>query len=322
MQGHTNETLASTRANRGFARSWLVFYSAVLVAMTTLDVGAQVAVSIPPECGTSGEFYRELEHLLADRAAEAHPTSLHISERDTRGQYTLRMQVRGEVRELTDPDCRALFGSAVVIAASSLRPAVAAPAASSPGADQPDLSALPADAGSYGFDSETGDEVWRGRAHLAGGVMLGVLPGVAPTLELGGSLERGRWGCLAAVSYLPERAAERDGRGVEVWAASTRLAGTYELFPTLRLAAGAAGYRLDGHGFGASETRGDAAWSTYAMFEASLVPLNRSQVRAEVTGLALMPVTRARFTILGFGDVYHAPGFAGGLALRVAWQPP
>jgi hypothetical protein len=76
---------------------------------------------VPEGCGSRAEFERELERLLGEERLEPSTVELTITP-EADGTHHLRMTVRGEARELRDPDCRALFESAVVVVAASVKP--------------------------------------------------------------------------------------------------------------------------------------------------------------------------------------------------------
>ena len=89
------------------------------------------------------------------------------------------------VRELRDPDCHALFRSAVVVAAAVVNPNL-------PHAPQrPD----PAP------NDDRGGAAWSATA--GAGAIAGILPGVAPAFELGAAGQVHAWGFFAALGYLP-----------------------------------------------------------------------------------------------------------------------
>ncbi len=329
------------------ARSWQSI--AVLCALL-LDASAAEAgdsVKIPPDCGTEEEFSRELERLLGAQVAGAHPLSLVITPRDAAGAYTLRLQLRNETRELRDDDCRALFRSAVVIAAASVRPDLAevppatiaepppAPSGTAPAHDQvsgrrpsaglPDKVAPPAqasrnpirvDGGASGSDTSE----WRASLHGGAGVMVGLLPGLAPMLELGGTTTHGRWGVSGAVHYLPQTRSEKDERGVELWALGGPVAIVFEPREWLRFSAGIAVYWLEGAGFGAWQNLTDHAWCVAPMVEATFIALHTLDLRVELSLQGYRSIVRPRFEIGGFGEIYRVPPFAGGVVARVAFR--
>ncbi|HEU5073902.1 MAG TPA: hypothetical protein VFU02_07010 [Polyangiaceae bacterium] len=79
---------------------------------------AQVTFVAPPECGSREEFLTEVRALQRAGAESTRVTSVAIQERAA-GVFELRLDGPEGGRVLTDPDCRTLFRSAVVIAAAA-----------------------------------------------------------------------------------------------------------------------------------------------------------------------------------------------------------
>lgn len=97
---------------------------------------AQSRIQVPDGCGSELEFRNEVERLTGSPAAEAALSSLRIDALPGEGTgYELRLVVGDEVRVLSDPQCRILWRSAVVI--------VAAAAKGEPGAEPSEPPELP-----------------------------------------------------------------------------------------------------------------------------------------------------------------------------------
>ncbi len=298
------------------------------VLLHALHAGAGESIEIPPECGSAEEFTRELERLLGDRAAEGRPQSLVISAQDAAGTYTLRMQLRTETRELKDTDCRALFRSAVVIAAASASPdaeegkkarsperPASAPPSSQTSRERVENPTLAPTEGAR----ESEGAGWLASVHMGVGAMVGVLPGVAPMLELSGAIARSRWGIFGALEYLPRTRKAEAGRGVSIWALGGQLAILFEPVERLRLSGGVAAHRLEGQGFGFSESLSDSAWSVAPVLEATLVASRTRNLRVELGVQGYVSIVRARFEIENLGEIHRASPFAGAAVARVAF---
>ena len=263
---------------------------------------AQQDVQVPDGCGSRAELSSELVRLLGARAVEAEPLSLRISERGADQHHRLRLEVRGEVRELTDPDCRALFRSAIVIAATAVNPNLYDPPRE-PRATSPE----------GGRGVEVG---------IFGGVgaAVGVLPGLAVVFEPGARVRLWDIGAYLALAYLPSKQATEADRGVDIWGLGGRVGLSFQPIDVARLSAGVAVDRLEGSGFGVAQSMTDAVWSVAPTLEAGWIPLRTAHVELELAARGHIAVTRPRFEIEGFGEIYRTPRFGGTLLGRVAWS--
>jgi hypothetical protein len=325
-------TSGNRRLHSAHASSWgrLSVLSALLFQAPHAAAGE--TIEMPPECGSREEFTRELERLLGERAAEGHPLSLVISGKDTEGVHTLRLQLRTETRELKDSDCRALFRSAVVISAASVRPEIQ-DAGGAQTAERPEPSRRilppraqasraelkgPAPLRSKGeHETEPG---WRGSFHSGGGAIVGVLPVVAPMLELSGALRHSSWGIFGALQYLPRARTSEAGRGVVIWALGGQLAMLFE--PSLdwiRFSGGVTAHRLEGQGFGVAQSVTDSAWSVSPFLEGTVVPLLTRNLQVELGLQGYASIVRARFEIENHGEIYRVSPFAAAAVVRVAF---
>ncbi len=188
------------------------------------------------------------------------------------GGYLLRMTIRGAERELRDADCRTLFKSAVVVAAASVRPdllsaepaanAAASPQSSPPMSnEQPNATAAQSDtvavspppASAASDDSAS----WRGGIGIGGGAIAGLVPGVAPLVEIRGLAERARFGGLLSLRYVAVGAEELEGeRGVEIRSFGGRAAALYQPAAFARLTAGLEADLMLGQGTGVTTLLG------------------------------------------------------------------
>jgi len=292
------------------------------------------AIRMPPECGSAEEFTRELERLLGDQLAEAQPLSLVIFPRGASGGYTLRLQLRDETRELYDADCNALFRSAVVIAAAAVRPELAE--VPEPAAAEPPRIAPPNTAPSRpraSRDAEKRPESvpaqptrvsdaapWRAGIHAGAGAVVGLLPGIAPMLELGGTAAHSPWGISAGLRYLPRVRTEDEERGVAIWALGGQVAISFEASDWLRFSAGVAVYRLEGEGLSVAQSLTDSAWAVSPGIETAFIAFHRFDLRVELGLQGYASIVRPRFEISGFGEIYRAPPFGGAAVARVAFR--
>ncbi len=274
--------------------------------------------SLPTECGSESEFRSELERLAGAHAAEAHPVRLEITENpssDPSARFRLLLEVRGERRELTHADCRALFRGAVVIAAASVKPPPApAPAPAPPPAPPP-----PPPAPAARDDGPAP----RGSLSLGAGAALGVLPGAAAVLELRAALEVDAWGFSLGGRFLPPTHASQQGRGVDVIAAGARIAGMLKPVRPLIVSAGVELDWLQGTGdAGISERLTDTAWSVAPSLELALIPFESRHLRIEVAAQGRLALLRPRFVVTGFRDVYRVPNFGGAGLVRGVFTFP
>jgi hypothetical protein len=248
-----------------------------LVALVACaSASAQTRVDVPSGCGSEGELRAGLARLLGNqRAAGAVPERLRIVKTGA-GDYALTLELAGESRELRDPDCRALFNAAVIVAAVAIDPSVNATAAPLPAeparAEEPPPAAEPTPALAPVLDAPKPEEPApersgasrerppiRGELTLGGGAVFAVLPAVAPSLELSGALAYGDFGLTLAARYLASAEENAGGtHAVEVQGLGARLAAFYDLARFARFSAGVSADRLDGQGLG-SAVRGSSS---------------------------------------------------------------
>lgn len=275
---------------------------------------AEVEVDVPPECGSKAELEAGLARLLGDAARSVPATRLEIGRREDDGMFTLRLSLPEETRTLRDENCRTLFRSAIVVAAAALRENERAQA----GEQRNEQAVRPA--------SEARDEAGRQASAMRFGVSLGLggtlglLPALAPRIELGGSLERGPLGAVVALHLLTNvETRSQSGRGLGAGAVGGRAALLIVPVRIVRIAAGAELDALHGSGLGAAQTLSDTAYAVAIVAEAGVVVFRASQLRLELLAGARYLVLRPRFDILGYGQVYQAALFGGDGLLRLGW---
>ena len=288
---------------------------------TSVDSPATDTVfALPPNCGSEDEFRSELERLAGSHASQAYPLRLSITENagaDPSATFHLVLDVRGERRELTHADCRTLFRGALVIAAASVKPPPPLPPP--PEAPPPPRNETPARAPARP-DSPS---ALHGGVSLGSGVALGVLPGAALVLELRASLEHELWGLSVAGKFLPTKHASLEGRGVDLVAAGTRVAGLLRPVRPFIASAGVDLDWLEGTGdTGVSDRRTDAAWGLAPSLELAGIPFESRHLRIELAAQGRVALLRPRFVVTGFRDVYQVPRFGGAGLVRGAFTFP
>jgi hypothetical protein len=276
---------------------------------------AQSRFDVPPDCGSQAEFSSELERLLGGQAPHAEPLSVVIDGGDG-ADYRLQIVLREGAREIRHADCRTLFRSAVVVAAAYYeRERRRHPAASGAvPARETRPHQKPAPERSVSFEPRVAAGV---------GATLGPLPGAAPLFELSLGVVRDRVGFMLAGRYLSgteERKASR--HGVLINALGARALVSFEPWDRLHAAAGAAVYRLNGHGRGTAQPLSDATYTVEPVLEISAVLLRSESLELELGVGAHFAAVRPRFLIGGFGEVYEVPTFGGEGLFRIIWLIP
>ena len=300
--------------------------------------GAQARVAVPEACGSEAELRAELARLLGpEGAASALPERLRIA-RDDDGRHTLVLSVRGEHRTLRDGDCRALFKTAIVIAAATVDPRLreeaetrsnveddeatpdesraGVPASENTPAEEYEAAAEPA-AEPSGSPPPLRADVWVGA-----GAAFSLLPQLSPLLEVSGAVARGALGIALSARYLtPTDERASDAYGVRVEGFGARLAALYEPAPFVRLHAGAALDHLSGRGFGSAvEDVSGSGVALAAALEAAVIPLREGPVRLAVGLSGHYALLRPSFEITGYGRIFRMPPLGGGAVVRLGWQ--
>lgn len=304
---------------------------------------AQARVDVPEDCGSERELSSELVRLLgAERAAEALPERLQIR-RAGDGAHLLVLQLRGERRELRDPDCRALFKTAVVMAAAVVdprvqtQPATAEPArprsavAPPPRAAKPAAQPAPVDSDDAAAqDAQDGDaggstaetDPFRAGAWFGAGAAIALLPQLSPLLELSGTLASGGLGVALAGRYLsPADERAGDAYGVRIHGFGARLAALYDPAPFARLQAGIALDYLAGRGLGSAvQDAADSGTALAFALEAALIPLRVGQARLSLGVAGHYALVRPSFEITGYGEVFRTPRIGAAAIARLGWE--
>jgi hypothetical protein len=281
---------------------------------------AAPGVTLPVGCGSSEEFEREVDRRLG-REARLPPTSVEIVAEGT--GYHLRMSVGAERRELRDADCSELFRAAVVVAVavtlseSAARPSPRARGEATATADVPESS-------SNADRRRTGPSDLELSAALGAGLMVGLLPKLAPAFELQGSaLFAQRFGFALAARYIARTAqeADADGRAVSANAVGGLLSGLYRPNGYWETALGGSVYRLSGTGSGPGN-RSDTAWAAGPHAGLRFLPLQGSRIWLGLGGELQWNALRPRFEFLNHGQIFVASRFDFSLFLQVGPRFP
>jgi hypothetical protein len=304
------------------ARLGLALGRSAIVAGISLIAGAaaaQSSVDVPENCGSQAEFAAELVRLLGAEASKLSSYALRIAPAEHGEGHVLHLTLRGEQRELRDRDCRTLFKSAVVVAAASVRPDLIRDPSADEQAPEPEAAAEPAPP-PRAAPVSTPSPPWRGRLGAGGGAIVGLVPAVAPVIELSGLVERSQWGALLSLRHatLTESEAQA-GRGVEVRAFGGRAGVTYHPVEFGRLSLGVEADFMVGRGTGVTTPLSDTAWSLAPSLELAAIPLQIEGLRLELAVQGRVALLRPRFQVEGVGDVYRVPQFGAAGLLRVAY---
>lgn len=296
---------------------------------------AQTRVEVPSGCGSEGELRAGLARLLgAERAADAVPERLWIVKTDA-GDYSLSLVLAGESRELRDPDCRALFNAAVIVAAVTIDPSVHAsappPAAEPTHAAEPTPASEPAPAPEGAKPPEPAPErsatprarpPIHGEITVGGGAVIAFLPALAPSLELSGALAYGDLGLALAARYLaPAEESAGGTHAVEVRGLGARLSAFYDPARFVRFSAGLAADRLDGQGLGSAvRGRSEAGMALAVLIEAAATPVRLPPCFISVAISGHYALLRPSFEIAGYGEVFRVPPVGGSGVVRLGWE--
>jgi len=324
-------------------RASALFIALGVVAPTAL---AQVTFSAPADCGSEQEFLAEVRALQRADSESIRVTSVIIQERGA-GGYELRLDGPEGGRVLTDPDCRTLFRSAVVIAAAAggepaaepaapeaplpppvaevnPAPPTAAPAAAAPVPAAPvaPTTALPAEVPIPDSDRPTAPEpseyYWR--LAVGGGATTGLSPDIALVLELGAAFGSEVWGGSLVLKYLPQSSSTTDGDlGLDLETVGGRSGILYAPVSFLRLEAGLAVYRLTARGTGISHPTTDSVWLAAPELEVMFrAQLSRAWA-LEIGPQGRVGLTQPTFQVEPEKEVFQVPRFGAALIFRVQW---
>jgi hypothetical protein len=273
-----------------------------------------IRIEVPDDCAPPGELKRALAELLGENMTVVRPVTLRITGPDARAEYRLQLRLPNDRRELRDAACRTLLRSAAVMIASAIVPASEARKTSGPSTE-------PVDPKPSAARGRTGDASGALPVLLGAGGILGVVPGLAPQLELLGGLSHRRWGLLLGLSYVGSGTAGNDAAlGVSLDAVGGRLAGLYRAATFLDLRAGAALRRLSGSGRGGALTQSAAAWSLALQLELAFVPLHFGAGWLEVGLVGECALVRPSFEFESGPQVHRVSPFGAGVLARVGWD--
>jgi hypothetical protein len=301
-----------------------------IVLFASAQASAQAGIDVPSGCGSEGELRAGLARLLgAERAADALPERLSIVQTDA-GDYALSLELAGDSRTLRDPDCRALFNAAVVVAAVAIDPSVQIaeplPAAEPTPAVEPTPASPPAPEGPAEAAPERAEPPResppvRGELAIGGGAVIALLPALAPSLELSGALAYGDLGLALAARYLaPVEESAGGTHAVEVRGLGARLAAFYDVARIARFSAGVAADRLSGQGLG-SAVRGssEAGVALALVAEAAATPVRVEPLFISLAISGHYALVRPSFEITGYGEVFRVPAVGGSGVVRLGW---
>lgn len=306
---------------------------------------AEDVLDIPPSCGSQSELTREIDALRAREASDAPRPEVRLA--PEQAGYVLEIALPEGTRTLRDPDCRALFRAAIVIAAlghewgvgstdasssppevhpsSAPAPApVATPSPTVPSAATSPPTAAPPSSRRRSrprvSTRSSATEAQQGTAFLQVEVTHGVVPAWSAALSAGAAWRRGLWGVRGWFGYLTPNT-EREGQA-EVHIQALDLAASLELWPLqgLGLGLGAELFLLRGQGLGVSRSRVDwtAQPAPHLALRARIWRGTRGLV--ELTGRAVWSPQPSRFRLESGDTLYRAEAFAFQLGLAGSLQ--
>jgi hypothetical protein len=313
---------------------------------------AEDVLEIPESCGSHSELTREIDALRASSRSPhgAERPAVQLV-RDGTG-YALTVELADGRRVLRDPDCRALFRAAIVIAALGHESSVenvldaseAQPAAPTPVAPVPALvpvaQAARPPAREEAASSVQAEEAARvsraqrrarrradelrlyprklsARALLRAELAYGLLPELNGVFGLGIALEYGRFSARAEFAYQGPPSTQTDGEeGVSVDALSGSLTLELVALPWLRPGIGVDFAGLRGRGKGGRSPQTD--WATQPLLHAGLSArfFQRAAFWLEFSARALWAPEPVSFLMSGRPPLYtvSAWGLSGGIA--------
>jgi hypothetical protein len=253
---------AVRRAGRG------LLVGMVCALAQTSQARAQDRFEVPASCGSERELDQELTKLVNSSPAAQRP---RVELTSTVDAFRLEVATRDGPRVLSDPDCRVLFRTAVLIVALAMADEQAtdhgkATVAPTPEGDRTD--APPTYNEEAAISSNTADAAptpgpptvrsrvrgrasnpWFGTASVVAGVAAGLVPMFGAGLGLSAGLQRGAWGVLLGARYLtPREQLNRNAQGVRVDAFTANLSLTFDPTAAWGLGVGLEGAALRGQG--------------------------------------------------------------------------
>jgi hypothetical protein len=308
-------------------------------------VRAEDVLEIPETCGTQTELTREIAALRASSRSGLSTERPPVRLTHDGDGYVLSVALPDGRRLLRDPDCRALFRAAIVIAAlgheSSVENVLGASEAgrASEESDQPTREVAKAAAAKPAPADPTRASEARAaasvpvapvqrerdartraleerrlyprelgmRALLRAELAYGVVPGLSGIFGAGIALEYGRFSARTVFAYQgPPRSHSSGDEGVRVEALTASLTLEIVALPWLRPGIGADFDALHGRGLGVSSPQ--SAWATQATLHAgvSLRMLKLGAFWLELAARGLWAPEPARFLMRGRSPVYTA----------------
>jgi hypothetical protein len=328
----------------------------LLFAFTLLWIAprarAQDTLEIPEGCGSQGELTREVAALRASARSNLESERPAVSLTRDGEDYLLTVELPDGRRSLRDPDCRALFRAAIVIAALGQESSVENVLEASTGrAEKQNEGRAAAPIKSAAEPAKTAEPrataaessretpraptraarrpwLWSDPAHyprelglralLRAELGYGVLPELSGIFGAGVALEYARFAARASLAYQgpPREASREEEQGVSVQGLSASLTAELVAQPWLRPGLGVDYHALRGRGLGGRSPR--AAWATQVTLHAgfALRLLRRGPFWLELSARALWAPKPANFTMTPDTRVYRTSpwGLAGGIS--------
>lgn len=317
-----------------------------LVGLWHVPARAQDVLDIPSSCGSASELTREIDALRASSAASyAERPEVRLAPQGD--AYVLQIALPDGTRTLRDPDCRALFRAAIVIAALGhersadalleTTPAPAELAPTAPASAVAVLAAPPTPVADPAVQRPQSQQTTREKApvraaaprprpaahaHAFGQVeaAYGAVPAWSAALAAGASFGRGLWAARAWFGYLTPRTHEQADQAVRIQA--LQLAASFELVPLkwLRIGLGVDLFLLRGQGVGVPSASVDwtAQPAPHLALRASV--WTRGKFSLQLTGRALWSPQPSRFRLSDGSELYATEHFAFQLGVAAAVQ--
>lgn len=347
--------IVHSRAKRAWL-GWRLAVSRVLVCRVViggvagaLSSGLALAqdtprVEVPSECGSASEFVREVAALQRTSRAQLTVSEVVIVRKDDQ-VWELRLATPEGLRVVADPDCRTLFKTAAVIAATLARPASEPDAAEASAATPapvgtPSKGAEPGSAAAPKPQATTSQPAGPVRAPATAPEEVDVHSGQSAKLQLGAGaggyygltpdphlgvevlagVVSGRWGGHLAAKILPPRSMTVRGElGLRetVWGA--RLGASFGPVSWLRGSVGVSAYWISAQGLGINEPLSDSLGLVAPELELAVTALEEPAFRAEFALQGRVGLTKPRFEVEPDGIVYQLPRLGAAGVLRILW---
>ncbi len=307
---------------------------------------AQDRFEVPADCGSPEELDQAWTQLVARPSAQARP-SVELTSHPA--GFRLRVATAEDPRELSAPDCRALFRAAVLIVAvamaedgeqaARLSQVSAASTEAEKESSAPALApaAIPADPKQPSARERSAPRTtrravprrsprapWSFAAELAAGVVVGLVPDLNAGVSLALGAQRGAWGIKAGAHYvLPRRRLNLAEQGVRVDAGGPRLLATFGPNPAWALALGFEASAVRGQGSAnLIGPRSDSIWLWGPRVEGHWRPWRGGRADFDLGLACTYFVDRARFRFDDGALVYATSHVVGEAFLGVRWRIP